>query len=66
MKDEKTKMEKEEKKKLKQEKKEEKKAKRRKMDKMELSKKIIASMMAIIMIVGMGTTFVYYILRMMR
>lgn len=62
MKDEKTKMEKEEKKKLKQEKK----AKRRKMDKMELSKKIIASMMAIIMIVGMGTTFVYYILRMMR
>ena len=58
---------KENKKKLKEEKKkmkEEKKKNRKKIDKMQVATKIIAALMAVFMVVGIGATFIYYIIRM--
>lgn len=64
MKTEKTKMNKEEKKRLKEENKKIKKATRRKLDKMQIATKIIAGIMAILMILGMAASFIYYLIRM--
>ena len=55
-----------EKKRLKQEEKMIKKATKKKLDKMQIATKIVASLMAIIMILAVGTTVIYYVLRMMR
>lgn len=57
-------MDKEEKKRLKEENKKIKKATRRKLDKMQIATKIIAGIMAILMILGMAASFIYYLIRM--
>lgn len=54
-------MSKEEKKLLKEEKK---KTNKKKVDKMRLATQIIASLMAILMVIGIGASFLYYFLKM--
>lgn len=55
-------MDKEEKKRLKEENKKIKKATRRKLDKMQIATKIIAGIMAILMILGMAGSLIYYLI----
>lgn len=57
-------MSKEEKNLLKEEKKKMKKANKKKVDKMRLATQIIASLMAILMLIGIGASFLYYFLKM--
>ncbi len=57
-------MSKEEKEILKGEKKKIKKANKKKIDKMRLATQIIASLMAILMVIGIGASFLYYFLKM--
>ena len=60
----KEKISKEEKKKLKEENKKRKKANKKKIDKMKLATQIIAALMAILMILGIAASFLYYFLKM--
>lgn len=60
----KEKITKEERKKLKEENKKIKKASKKKIDKMRLATKIIAALMAFLMILGIGASFLYYFLKM--
>lgn len=57
-------MSKEEKKLLKEEKKKIKRANKKKIDKMRLATQIIASLMAILMLIGIGASFLYYFFKM--
>ena len=49
---------------MEEEKKKRKNTNRKKIDKMQLATKIIAATMAIFMVVGIGATVIYYIIRM--
>lgn len=60
----KEKISKEERKKLKEENKKIKKANKKKIDKMRLATQIIAGLMAILMVIGIGASFLYYFLKM--